>query len=268
VFEAASSLRPEDTEDAERLTIHRGGSLRGRYISRLLNERRIRSVLPWIGMLLVYAFSSITTDSVGSAPTRRDWVFGRLFGEHTFGQTFVLERDELVAVRVLLFANPTDREDPLTLRLRYADSALPDLAVATLPLRALSRGGMTTFAIPPLTLSFPPRVVTTTLRLDLEAPTLTPLNWITVIAGPDTYPAGELFQDKIARPSADLAFQPVYRRRWFDLALPISRMAYGKPGLLGWPPFYALLAYACCVMLARLLLRLWRALRVAACHVK
>jgi hypothetical protein len=226
-----------------------------------LSRRRIGRVLPWLGLALVYLLSSATIDGSGRAPTQRNWVFGRLSREHTFGQTFVVERDDLVAVRVLLFASPTERDDPVTLHLRYADRALPDLAAVTLPLRDLARQELTTFALPPLTLIFPPQLVTTTLRIDLEAPTLAPTDWVTVMAGPDSYQRGALFQDGAPRPWADLAFEPVYRQRWFDRVLPISRMAYGKPGLLGWPQSYALLAYACCVLLAYTLLKLWRAVR-------
>ncbi len=222
-----------------------------------------RTALPWAGLLLVLLLSSLTTDQSGRAPTQRSWVYGRLNQEHTFGQTLVVERDALVAVRVLLFAGPTNRDDPVTLRLRYAEGDLPDLAAITLPQRALDQHEMTTFAIPPLTLDFPPQLVTTTLRLDLEASTLPPGEWITIMAGPDTYLGGALFVDGRARASADLAFQPIYRHRWFDMLLPISRMAHGKRGLLGWPPFYALLAYACCALLTHALLQLWRAVRAA-----
>ncbi|HEY3227693.1 MAG TPA: hypothetical protein VGJ87_00650 [Roseiflexaceae bacterium] len=240
--------------------------------------RGVRRALPWVGLLLVYILSSLTTDSVGRAPTQRNLVFGRLSREHSFGQTFVVERDDLVALRVFLLANPTDRGDPIMLRLRYADPGLPfdklanrrddsgaapDLAVAVLPMRALARGDYTTFAIPPLTLNFPPGVVTTTLLLDLQAPTLAPLDWVTVMAGPDTYPGGELFAGGDPRPAVDLAFQPVYRRRWFDILLPISRMAHGKPGVLGWPQLYALLAYAYCIILVRVFAAVRRVVQAA-----
>jgi hypothetical protein len=240
--------------------------------------RRVRRALPWVGLVLVYVLSSLTTDSVGRAPTQRNLVFGRLSREHSFGQTLVVERDDLVALRVFLLANPTDREDPVMLRLRYADpglpfdklanrrddsSAAPDLAVAVLPMRALARGDYTTFAIPPLMLNSPPGVVTTTLLFDLQAPTLAPSDWITVMAGPDTYPGGELFADGDPRPAFDLAFQPIYRRHWLDILLPISRMAHGKPGVLGWPQLYALLAYAYCVVLVRVFVAVWRVVQAA-----
>lgn len=226
--------------------------------------RRLRAglLLPWAGLLLVLLLSSQTIDQPGRAPTQRNLNYGRLNREHTFGQTFVVERDALVAVRVLLFAGPNNTSDePITLRLRYAEGDLPDLATATLPLRALDRREMTTFSIPPLTFDFPPQAITTTLRIELEAPTLPPDAWITVMAGPDTYGDGELFADGRAKPAVDLAFQPIYQHRWLDALLPISRMAYGKRGVLAWPQLYALLAYGFALLLGYALIQLWRTLR-------
>jgi hypothetical protein len=189
---------------------------------------------------------------------QRDWVFGRLSREHTFGQTFMVERGELVAIRMVLLSAPGDHSDTVVLRLHSAEDGLPDLAVAKMPVQALAQTDWTTFEIPPVTIS-----QTTTLRLDLAAPTLTPSDWVTVIAGPDTYPDGELYADGQPNPTTDLAFQPVYRQRWFDWLLPISRMAHGKPGVLGWPPLYALLAYCFCLILALALARLWSTARSA-----
>ncbi len=125
----------------------------------------------------------------------------------------------------------------------------------------LDRRELTLFPIQPLTFDFPTQLVTTTLRIDLEAPDLPPEAWITVMAGPDTYADGELFADGKARPAADLAFQPVYRSRWLDALLPISRVAHGKPGLLGWPQLYVLLVYIFCALLVYVFVLLWKATR-------
>src|SRR5262245_66205559 len=99
----------------------------------------------WLGLLLVFMLSSLSTNRAGPAPTQRNWVFGRLNREHTFEQTFIATPGELVAVRVLLFANPGGGDAPVTLRLRDARGNLPDLAAVTLPLRALSQRDWTTF---------------------------------------------------------------------------------------------------------------------------
>jgi hypothetical protein len=223
---------------------------------RQLVGRRARTTALWLGLLLVLALSSLTTDYGGPAPTQRNWVFGRLNHEHTFAQTFIASPGELVAVRLLLFANPGDRDTPVTLRLQYTEGDRFTLAVVTLPVGMFDRSGWTTFAIPPQTLT-----LTTSLQLDVESPTLPSNDWITVMAGPNTYPHGELFVNGVPHPAADLAFQPIYRRRWIDWLLPISRMALGKPGLLGWPPLYALLAYSFCLVLAHVLITFWRSTR-------
>jgi hypothetical protein len=234
-------------------------------VARPWRRLRARALLPWAGLLLVLLLSSQTIDQPGRAPTQRNLNYGRLNREHTFGQTFVVEHDGLVAVRVLLFARSNNAGDePVTLRLRYADGDLPDLATATLPLRALDRREMTTFSIPTLTFDFPPQAITTTLRIELEAPTLPPEAWITVMAGPDTYRDGQLFADGKAKPAVDLAFQPVYQSRWLDPLLPISRMAYGKRGVLSWPQLYALLAYGFGLLLYYALAQLWRVVHTAA----
>jgi hypothetical protein len=75
----------------------------------------------------------------------------------------------------------------------------------------------------------------------------------------DSYAGGEFFKGNTSVPAIDLAFEPIYRRRWIDSMLPISRMAHGKPNILGWPPFYALLAYTCLLALTFMLTRLWHA---------
>jgi hypothetical protein len=241
------------------------GAAYARVAGRPWRGLRAGLLLPWAGLLLVFLLSSQTIDQPGRAPTQRNLNYGRLNREHTFGQTFVVERDGLVAVRVLLFARSNNTGDePVTLRLRYAEDDLPDLATATLPLRALDRREMTTFSIPALTFDFPPQAITTTLRIELEAPTLPPEAWITVMAGPDTYRDGQLFADGKAKPAVDLAFQPVYQSRWLDPLLPISRMAYGRQGVLSWPQLYALLAYGFGLLLYYALAQLWRVVHTAA----
>lgn len=208
--------------------------------------------------LLVIGISSMTVQAVGPAPSQRNWVIGKLDQSYSFGQTFVVDRPSLAGVRVLLFGPMLEGDDMLTLRLHYPDSVLPDLAAVTLPVRELSRQGMTMFAFEPLRVHRSPYTTTTTLKLTLEAPILAPEEGVSVIAGPDTYGDGMLFINDRPRPFADLAFQPVYRAHWIDPVLPVSRLADGKPGLLGWPPLYAALAYICLCLLSYGLFRLWR----------
>ncbi len=220
---------------------------------RLLLERFI----PWLGLVVVLLISTQTTTVVGTGPAQRNLVLGKLDQQHSFGQVFVAEQLYLSGIRVLLVPPPGEREDLVTLRLRVYTEGLPDLAVVSLPVHALARQGMTTFAFEPLRLRMTPHPVTTTLQLTLEAPTLPPAYGITVIAGADSYAGGHLLVNGVARTQFDLAFQPLYQQRWLDRLLPISRLAEGRPGLLGWPPFYALLVYGYLYVLGRILMLWW-----------
>ena len=87
--------------------VHIFHGLRGRLSGDRSAGRHVRAALPWLGLLLIYALSGLTSERPGQGATQRSLVLGRLNREHTFGQTFVVERDELVALRVLLFANPS-----------------------------------------------------------------------------------------------------------------------------------------------------------------
>jgi hypothetical protein len=216
------------------------------------------------GLVVVYLLSTLTFEYVESSATASTMPVGRLDRAHTFGQTFLLKEDNLVGVRVYLDADPQLGAVPVTLRLRYTDPGRPSLVVATLPADALVVGAPAEFAFAPVMLAFPPHVVTTTLRFDLEAPAVTPPQSIAVLGGANTYSHGELFAGETSRPDNDLAFELLYQRRWIDAVLPISRIAYGRAGVFGWPPFYALLAYLWCLALGRALLALWRLARTGS----
>lgn len=223
-------------------------------------SRVMLGILMW-GAVAILGIASITTEAPGPAPTERNWVIGRLHRDQAFGQTFVAAAPELTALRVLLFAPNAERDDPVTLRLRYAAAPGPDLATVTLPMRDLARQGMTAFPLPPLRIQANPHSAAAPLLFTLEAPTLPPDAGISVIAGPDTYPDGLMLIAGEARPFGDLAFQPLYRRHWIDPLLPISTLAAGKPGLPGWPPLYPLLAYGYLCLLGYGLHRLWQRAR-------
>ncbi len=214
-------------------------------------------VMPWLGLAVVLLISTRTTTVVGAGPAQRNLVLGKLDQQHSFGQVFVAEQLYLSGIRVLLVPPPGERDDLVTLRLGVVAAGLPDLAVVSLPVHALARQGMTTFAFEPLHLRMTPHSVTTTLQLTLEAPTLPPAYGITVIAGADSYAGGHLLVNGVARTQFDLAFQLLYQQRWLDQVLPISRLAEGRPGLLGWPPFYALLVYGYLYVLGRIVMCCW-----------
>ncbi len=221
----------------------------------------VRNLWPWMGLLITLFVSSLSTYVAGAAPRERNQVFARLDQSRVYGQTFMVEYDQLAAIRVLLFPPREPLDDLVTLRLHYPDDNLPDLAYVTLPVQSIASNGMTTFTFDPVRLQPVSDRSNLTLQFTIEAPTLAIGNGITVIGGPDTYAAGQLFINGKPDQGADLAFQPLYRMRWFDRILPISRMADGKPGMLGWPPFYALLVYAYGYILFRVIVRMWQTVR-------
>ncbi len=224
--------------------------------------QRMQPFIAPLGMLIVLIASSVTVETPGTAPIRRNWVIGKLDRDHVFDQTFVVDQINFSAIRVLLLPSFNDQSDePVILRLRTENVFAFEVASVTLPVRDLSRQGMTSFTLPAMRIRATPHTITTTLRLTLEAPTIPPAAGISVIAGPDDYPHGEAWINGQPRPDVDLAFQPIYQQRWLDRLAPISKLADGKPGLAGWPPLYALLIYGYAYIAAIGFARLWRRFR-------
>ncbi len=223
-------------------------------------QQLLLRISPWIGALIVLLWSSITIEVPGQGAPAGNQEIGLLYRDHSFGQTFVAEYSQLTAIRVRLLPMSPDLSEPVTLRLRHFAAGTPDLVVVSMPIDAITPMEMTTFSFSSLLLSSGTLTITPTLELLLETPTLPPAEGVTAIAGPDTYPYGALLVNGEQREGLDLAFQPVYLRRWFDMLLPVSHMAAGKPGILGWPPFYALLVYGYGYVLLLGLIKIWRAI--------
>ncbi len=219
------------------------------------------SLLPWIGLLVVLIGSSITVEVSGQGAPDGNQKVGVLYRGHSFGQTFVAEYSQLTAIRVRLVPVASELAEPIILRLRRHAAGTPDLVVVSMPIHDIVPAEMTTFSFAPLSLESNIATITPTLEFLLETPTLRPAEGVTGLGGLDTYPDGVLLLNGEQREALDLTFQPIYLRRWFDALLPISRMAAGKPGILGWPPFYALLVYGYGYLLLLGLIRLWRTIR-------
>jgi hypothetical protein len=217
-------------------------------------SRWIAGLLLAAGILIAGA-GLVPAARTGPAPLERNWVISQLDAEHPVAQTFTSERPGLAGLRVLLFARPIDRDDPVTLRLRYADDGVtPDLAAVTVPVRELNSNGWTTFRFPPFDTLAAPYADAAFLLLILEAPTIPPGEGINMIAGPDTYPAGRLFVADEEWDFADLAFEPIYAATLLDRVMPVSILADGKPGLFGQPGFYGLICGAYLASMALALL--------------
>lgn len=154
---------------------------------------------------------------------------------------FAAERPGLSGLRVWL-AQPAPAEGALAVAI--ADAALPaiPLVLAEAPLSAADPDGALDLAFDPLRATSSPHVPTPTLQVRLTAEGLGPGAGLALRGASGQAGAGQ-----------SVAFAPRYQARPFDALLPISAMAAGRPGLLGWPPFYALLAYAFLVALLRAL---------------
>lgn len=157
--------------------------------------------------------------------------------------SFTTEQPDLHGLRLWL-ARPAPAGAEVTVSI--AQAALPDLplAEATLPLSAAADGPVEV-GFPPLRAGSSPHVLTSTLEVRLSLSGLAP---------------GESVALQGAA-AGDPAFVPLYQARPFDTLWPISRMAAGRPGLIGWPPLYPLLAYGTLIMLLR---GLWHALRAGS----
>lgn len=191
------------------------------------------------------------------------WIMAEVNGEHRFSQSFVPERDRLAGVRLYLFRSGSGAEydeQPVTVRLRTTTRPGPDLASASLPLRELRRDGPTEFAFPPFSPVFPADVLSTTLYLEVEAPGLPPGSGL-MIAGSSSNDEGGLLRIDGKRFSGfDMAFTLLYEPLLADRFVPLSRLAQGRPGFMGWPPLYLLLAYSYLLLAGLALWTFWRRL--------
>jgi hypothetical protein len=183
-----------------------------------------------------------TLDATDMPPTATD-VELTLGGIETIEQVFMITRPDLLGLSIRLrpaAQSPADLRIPM--RLSYADSPAADLISDSLLVQS-AKDGVLTIRFPLLAVASDPRVPTTTLKLTLAIPALPPGTGPTITTRINPQRQGAISIDGRAEPNQDLLITPIYQRRWADQIWPISAMARGKPGLLGWPPFYLLLAY-------------------------
>ncbi|NNJ13437.1 hypothetical protein EKD04_024225 [Chloroflexales bacterium ZM16-3] len=209
----------------------------------------IRWALALLGALLITGLSTITTvDPVRAppAPTDIDLTIG---GISSIEQTFSITQPDLVGLAIQMRnAAQSDPNTRIPVRLRYADGPQFDLVIGDAFVRA-AKDDMLTLRFPAITLIHDLRVPTTTLKLTLSIPALPPGTGPMITVRENALRQGEIAIDGRAEPSWDLVIVPIYERRWADRIWPISAMARGKPGLLGWPPLYPLLGYLYLLML-------------------
>ncbi len=203
----------------------------------------IRWLTALVGALIVTTLSTITTlDSEISAlaPTDRELPLGKI---KTIEQTFTITRPDLVGIAFPIRSDVQSAADLyIPLHLRYADGSPNDLVSERLLVQA-AVGGVITVRFAPITGAHDSRIPTATLKLILNIPELQPDTGPIFTARENHQTQESLTLDGRILPNRTLVVTPIYQRRWADSLWPISAMARGKPGLLGWPPLYALLAY-------------------------
>lgn len=159
---------------------------------------------------------------------------------------FVTETRGLSGIRIWL-----DRPAPVGAELEVVvgERQLSGLAFEEhiVSLNTVKPEGTIDLSFPPLRASSSPHVLATIIEVRLKAIALKPGEVIVLRAGHEPGSA-------TARP----AFQPCYEVRPFDTLWPISRMGAGRPGVFGWPPFYALMAYVFLILLSRVLIAGYR----------
>lgn len=213
-----------------------------------------------VGPALALWLASIDDPRAGGGQAERSWVAGYLDDDHRFGQFAALRLEGLTGIRLWLPRPVSPGPGALILRLRTpGDSA--DLATAQLLVAALPAHGPATFRFAAIHGAVPPGDRPVPVILALEARGVDRASAVSVMAGPNNYGGGLLLRDGREIPRVDLAFEPLYAASWFDRLLPITRLARSRPGIFGWPPLYALLAYALLLILGWFLGRLVRATR-------
>jgi hypothetical protein len=196
-----------------------------------------------IGALLIAGLSTITTVDPVSAPITPTDTELTLGGIKTIEQTFTITRPDLVGLAIRLSpAAQSGTDTKIPVHLRYADGPPFDLVIGD-ALVSAAKDGVLTLRFPPITVIRDQRVPTTTLRLTLTIPKIPASTGPTITIRENPLSQGGIAVDGRADHHQDLVIAPIYQRRWADSLWPISAMARDKPGLLGWPPLYPLLAY-------------------------
>lgn len=194
------------------------------------------------GACLCLGLATISESAVGAAQRERSWVADYLHGQRQVRQIVELPLTGLAGVRLWLPRPALPGAGRISLRLRSLEDGA-ELGRAQVAVAALDPARPTLFRIGPADGPAPPPRRPVAAELILEAEQVDRASAVSVMAGPNRYGGGLLLRGGRQIPRADLAFEVLYDTRWFDRILPITRIAWGRPGVLGWPPLYALLAW-------------------------
>lgn len=227
-----------------------------RLIARILI---VAGLLGGLALALWLASAEAPRVESDAGQTYRGWMAGYLYDQHRFGQYANLPIEGLAGVRLWLPRPVAPGSGMLTLHVRLSSGG-PDLAVAQVAAAALAQPGPTDFRFDPLRADPLRGDQVEPLLIEIDSQGLGRANAVSVIGGPNRYANGTLTRDGKPVARADLAFAPIYAARRLDALLPVTRMAQRRPGIFGWPPLYALLAYGLLAALGWLLVRVAREL--------
>jgi hypothetical protein len=195
------------------------------------------------GAGLVLWLASIPEPRAGVTYSRAGQVVDTLADGRQIGQIIREPLDDLVGFRLWLQRPADPGSGMLLLRVRSLDQA-KDLAVIEIPVSRLAPDGPTTFELAPPSIQRTRMHMPETLELMLTTQGVDQGRAIGVLASGNRYGYGLMLRDGKEITRSDLLFEVLYRGSLFDRILPITRIAYSRPGVLGWAPLYALIVYA------------------------
>ena len=206
------------------------------------------------GAGVTWWLATLNDNQVQTQQLERNWPATTLYDQHQTAQLLRFEPTDVVGIRLWLLNHSDNPEGRIFVRLRPLGQD-GDIAVAQRTVTELSPQGATSFYFTPLqseTLIGDPTEV---IELRIETEGVGPLQAISVIGGGNRYGQGVLIHDGVQIARADLAFDVLYKTRWMDRVLPITNIARSRPGIFGWPPLYALLAYALIITIGYLCIK-------------
>ena len=206
------------------------------------------------GAVLTWWVATLNDNQVQTQQLERNWPATTLYDQHQTAQLMRFEPTDVVGIRLWLFNHADNPEGTVFVRLRPLGQD-EDIAVAQRPVTELSPKGATSFYFTPLQSEILIGDPTEVIELRIETEGVSALQAISVIGGGNRYGQGVLIHDGVQIARADLAFDVLYETRWMDRILPITNIARSRPGIFGWPPLYALLAYSLIVIISYLCIK-------------
>ena len=203
---------------------------------------RIMAALLLVGLIGAYVFARADGVSLGPHQLERDRVSWVVFDEHTIGQVFRIDPAQMVGLR-LWFTFPSGQTNGrVTARLRSYEHNR-DIASTTVPITAIVADGATDLRFGRVDVTNWPSSEPLTVELIVSTEGVPEEHAIGLLGGLNRYSNGPLVIDGDQYPAEDLSFAALYQGSMFDMLLPITHLAAGRPGIFGWPPLYALLTW-------------------------